>query len=128
MSVKEEMKEKKEEEKVEEKKEEKKPAVRLEEIGKRIEKAVERFAVTAEKSLKVFEAFSPRVAKGMILMSITIPSVILVGTAVASVAPYVSVYMQYMVPLFMQMITMLMAVSIASLAIYMVRTFVFGRD
>jgi cobalamin biosynthesis protein CobD/CbiB len=114
--------------KEEKKEEEKKPAVRLEEVGERIGKAVERFARATERSLKVFEAFSPRVAKGMILMSITIPSIILVGTAVASVAPYVSVYMQYMVPLIIQMVTMLMAVSIASLAIYMVRTFVFGRD
>ena len=113
---------------VEEEKKEKKPAVRLEEIGERIEKAVERFTRATERSLKVFEAFSPRVAKGMILMSITIPSIVLVGTAVASVAPYVSVYMQYMVPLLIQMVTMLIGISIASLAIYMVRTFVFGRD
>jgi len=101
---------------------------KVKEIGEKIERAVEKFARATEKSLKVFEAFSPRVAKGMILMSITIPSIILVGTAVASVAPYVSVYMQYMVPLLIQMVTMLMAVSIASLAIYTVRTFVFGRD
>jgi len=98
---------------------------KIEEVAEKLKEGAEKFAEKSEKAVKALEAFSPKAARGLMLVAVTIPSIYLIGAATAAVAPYVWTYMQATVPLIIYMLTMFMAISIASLAIYMVKAFVF---
>jgi hypothetical protein len=95
-------------------------------VVEKLKKGAEEFAKKTEKAVKVLETFSPKAARGLMLVAVTIPSIYLIGAATAAIAPYVWVYIQAAAPLIIYMLTMFMALSIASLAIYVVRTFVLG--
>jgi hypothetical protein len=97
-----------------------------EKVAEKIEKGAKEFAKKAKKALGVAEAFSPRVARGIMLISVTIPSVYLVASAVGAVAPYVTQYITAMAPFLVMAITMLIALTMVSLAISLVRTLARG--
>jgi len=96
------------------------------EVAERIEKGVKEFGEKAKKALKVAEAFSPKVARGIMLVAVTVPSVYLVASAVGAVAPYVTQYIVATAPFLVMAITMLIAVTMVSLAIGLVRTVALG--
>jgi hypothetical protein len=97
-----------------------------ERVAEKIEKGVKEFAEKAKKALGVAEAFSPRVARGIMLITVTIPSVYLVASAVGAVAPYVTQYIVSMAPFLVMAITMLIALTMVSLAIGLVRAVALG--
>jgi len=97
-----------------------------ERVAEKIEKGVKEFGKKAKKALGVAEAFSPGVARGIMLTAVTIPSVYLVASAVGAVAPYVTQYIVSMAPFLVMAITMLIALSMVSLAIGLVRAVALG--
>ena len=99
-------------------------AQEVKEVAEKIEKGVKEFGERARKALKVAEAFSPRVARGIMLVAVTVPSVYLVASAVGAVAPYVMQYITAMAPFLVMAITMLIAVTMVALAIGLVKTLV----
>ena len=96
------------------------------EVVEKVEKGVKEFGKKAEKALKVVEAFSPRVARGIMLVAVTVPSIYLVASAVGAVAPYVTQYIVAAAPFLVMSITMLIALSMVSLAIGLVRVLALG--
>jgi hypothetical protein len=107
------------------KKVEKKPAVEVaEEIAKKIEKGIKQFAEKLKEATEVFKLFTPSVAKGIITLSVTIPTVYLVALSIGTVAPHVAQYMYMYVPIIVQFVAVFVAFSIFALAFGMVRTLV----
>jgi hypothetical protein len=103
-----------------------KRAPEAKEVAEKIEKGVKEFAERARKALKVTEAFSPKVARGIMLISVTVPSIYLVASAVGAVAPHVTQYIVATAPFLVMSITMLIALTMVSLAIGLVRTLALG--
>ncbi|MCC6056788.1 MAG: hypothetical protein LM583_08945 [Desulfurococcaceae archaeon] len=97
-----------------------------ERVAEKIEKGVKEFAEKARKALGVAEAFSPKVARGIMLIAVTVPSIYLVASAVGAIAPYVTQYITAMAPFLVMAITMLIALTMVSLAIGLVRTLALG--
>lgn len=97
-----------------------------ERVAEKIEKGVKEFGEKAKKALGVAEAFSPRVARGIMLVAVTVPSIYLVASAVGAVAPYVTQYIVAAAPFLVMSITMLIALSMVSLAIGLVRAVALG--
>jgi hypothetical protein len=97
-----------------------------ERVAEKIEKGAKEFAEKARKALGVAEAFSPSVARGIMLIAVTVPSVYLVASAVGAVAPYVTQYITAMAPFLVMAITALVAITMVSLAIGLVRALALG--
>jgi hypothetical protein len=101
-------------------------AQEVKEVAEKIEKGVKEFAERAGKALKVTEAFSPKVARGIMLVAVTVPSIYLVASAVGAVVPYVTQYIVSMAPFLVMAITILIALTMVSLAIGLVRALALG--
>lgn len=78
----------------------------------------------AEEAIKVFGAFTPGVARGIIILAITIPTVALVSSAIGAIFPALSIALSEMIPILVQMIMLFMFFSIMALTIGVVRRLV----
>jgi hypothetical protein len=98
----------------------------VKEVSEKVEKGVKEFAGKAREALGVVEAFSPKVARGIMLIAVTVPSIYLVGSAIGAVAPYVTQYIVSLAPFLVMAVSMLIALTMVSLAIGLVRTLALG--
>jgi len=95
--------------------------IKPEEIPKKAEETAKKVAEKAKETVEVFKAFTPSVARGVILFSTTIPMIYLIGSAVGAVAPFVTQYIYIYAPLIVQFISMFIALSLFALALGLVR-------
>jgi len=95
-----------------------------EEVAKKAEKSAKQFVERLKETTEVFKAFTPSTVKGIVTLSVAIPSIYLVAVSIGAVAPHVAQYMYIYAPILVQFIAIFIAFSIFALAFGMVRRLV----
>lgn len=100
---------------------EEKPRIR--EVGK-WEKVAEKAREVGKGVKEAVEKFSPATMRGIVLLTVTIPTVYLIASAFGTISPYIQTTFAYFAPFLSQMIVMFIVLSIVALTVGVVRRLV----